>query len=513
MIDLIGNRTLRDLLDERSARFPDKPFLIYEAKDGGVSEWSYTEFARGVDEVAAGLSHLGLGKGDKITTHLPNSPEFLLLLFAAATIGAVLVPSNVGNQASELEHILSYSDSKALVTELQYLSTADQALEGAPAIKHRIIARGDDPVEGYQWLGDIRRRSTTLPEANIDSDDVIEMLFTSGTTARPKGVLLTHANLLRSGERMSKSLYLDHDERCLTALPLFHVNAQSATLLAALTVGGTCVLLEEFKASQFWAQVRRHRATQISLVAMLARTLLAQPAMATDRDHHVRRIFHAINITDTERANFESRFGVELINGYGLSEAMTVVTLAPAFGPKRWPSIGLPTYDRLVRVVDANGEDVPPGTPGEIIVHGVPGRTLMKGYYKDPEATSNTIRDGWLYTGDNAYVDSAGYLYFFDRKKDVIKRAGENISASEVEAVLIEHPQVAEVAVIGVSDAIRDEAVKAFIVTEAGAEVPVDEIINFCSARMASFKVPSIVEIRPFLPKTSIGKIEKKLLR
>ncbi|CAN5287589.1 crotonobetaine/carnitine-CoA ligase [soil metagenome] len=515
MIDLIGNRTLRDLLEERTSSYPDKPYLVYEAKDGQVREWTYRQMLAEVDKLAVGLNELGIAKGDKITVHLANSPEFLMTLFAAATIGAVIVPSNVSNKTSELRHVLSYSDSVAVVTETQFLAVVEEAASEVPAIRTRILARTDQPQDGYVLFADLQSRELTEPVKGVAAaEDVLEMIFTSGTTAQPKGVMLTHANFVRSGERSSKSMYLDHGERCITALPVFHVNAQSVTIMSSLTLGGTCILLEEYSASKFWDQVRRHDATQVSIVAMIARTMLAQPASDTDRDHKIRRVFYALNVTDAEREAFESRFGVELINGYGLSETMTIVTLAPVFGPRRWPSIGLPAIDRLVRVVDEDGNDVPAGTPGELIVQGIPGRTIMKGYYKDPEATARTITaENWLHTGDNVYYDEQGYVFFFDRKKDVIKRAGENISASEVEFVLLEHPEIAEAAVIGVVDPIRDEAVKAFVVRTPGSTLSVEAIQEFCQERLASFKVPTIIELPDELPKTSIGKIEKKLLR
>jgi crotonobetaine/carnitine-CoA ligase len=222
---------------------------------------------------------------------------------------------------------------------------------------------------------------------------------------------------------------------------------------------------------------------------------------------------YAINVLDAEKAEFERRFGVELINGYGLSEAMTIVTIAPVHGEKRWPSIGLPTIDRSVRVVDEDGADVAPGAVGQIIVGGTPGRNLMKGYYKNPEATAETLRDGWLHTGDNGYFDEFGYLYFFDRLKDVIKTAAENVSASEVERVLLTHPDIVEAAVIGVPHAVRDEVPVAFVVPVAGSALTAGVVIDHCARHLARFKVPAVVELRAELPKTSIGKIEKKVLR
>jgi len=192
---------------------------------------------------------------------------------------------------------------------------------------------------------------------------------------------------------------------------------------------------------------------------------------------------------------------------------MTLVTVAPVFGPKRWPSIGLPAYDRRVRLLDPEGNEVPVGEVGEIVVEGTPGRSIMKGYHNDPQATALAIRDGWLHTGDNAYSDEQGYLYWFDRRKDMIKRAGENISTAEVEFVLSAHPGIAEAAVIGVPDAVRDEAVKAFVVPREGLVLDADEVKAFCSDRLASFKVPTIVAVRAELPKTSIGKVAKSILR
>lgn len=513
VLDLIGDRNLRDLLDERTARSPEKTWLVYEDAAGTVTQWTYLEFTRRVDELAAGLAALGVGKGDRVTIHLRNSPEVLEAWFALATLGAVFVPSNIANTAGEIAHVVSYSESVAVLTQPLFAEVVAQAVAQCPAVRHTLMARTEAAPEGTLLLDDHRVAGGSPPVTEVGPDDVVEMIFTSGTTARPKGVLLTHGNALHSGERSARALLLDSSERCLTSLPVFHVNAQSLTVLSALTVGGTCIVLEEYRATRFWDQVRAHRATQISLVAMQARTLLAQPLRDTDGEHAVRRVFYALNITTDERDTFEKRYGVELINGYGLSEAMTLVTAAPVFGPKRWPSIGLPLHDRVVKLVDAEGDEVAQGEVGEIVVQGRPGRTLMLGYHNDPEATARTLVDGWLRTGDNAYADENGYLYFFDRGKDMIKRAGENVSTVEVESVLLDHPEIVEAAVIGVADPVRDEAVKAFVALEAGSSLSVERIQEFCATRLARFKVPTIVEIRGELPKTSIGKIEKKLLR
>lgn len=509
-MDIVGNRTLRDLLIERQRRFGNKPCLVFVGGDSSVTEFSYDEFVTRVRTVAAGLAAEGIRKGDKVVVHLPNCPEFLFCWFGLAWIGAVTVPSNVANTASEMRHVISFSDAVAVVTDPDHQGMIDSVVDDIPAVRRRILAFGSAP----EWLtlSDLQGGGSP-PEVEIDSNDVAELLFTSGTTALPKAVMLTHANCLYAGEREWRNIGLDATDRCLTALPAFHVNAQTITIMSALTVGATCILVGEYSASRFWEQVRAHRATALSLVAMQVRTLLAQPARESDRDHAVRRIMYAINVPDEEKVEFERRFGVELINGYGLSEAMTIVTVAPVHGEKRWPSIGLATIDRMVRIVDEHGADVGPGELGEIIVGGTPGRTLMKGYYKNPDATAQALRDGWLYTGDNGYFDEHGYVYFFDRRKDVIKVAGENVSASEVEHVLLAHPDVSEAAVIAVPHAIRDEVPAAFVVPTQGRSLSAETVRAYCAQYLAKFKVPAVVEICESLPKTSIGKIEKKVLR
>lgn len=512
-MDIVGNRTMRDLLDEQVERHPEKTFLVFESKDGVVSEATYREFRDRVDRVAAAFTDLGIAPKDRVTVHLGNCPEIAEIWFALATLGAVMVPSNVANTAGELEYVLSFSGSVAVVTQPSLLETVQQAADRVPAVRHRVLARATEPLPGIVMLEEAVTTKTVVTRPVVDSEDVVQMLFTSGTTARPKGVLLTHANALHGGERESRGLLLDENDRCMSTLPLFHVNAQVITLLSSLTVGATCIFMEEYRATKYWDQLRRHRATQTSLVAMQVRTLLAQPARDDDRKHELRRTFYALNISAEEKDEFQNRFRVELINAYGLSEAMTLVTLAPVFGPKRWPSIGKPLMGRTVRLVGPDGEDVPVGSVGEIVVQGVPGRTLMKGYHDNPEATAAALRDGWLWTGDNAYADEEGYLYWFDRRSDMIKRAGENISTAEVEFAISEHPEVSEVAVIGVPDEWRDEAVKAVVVLTPGSTLTADEIRDFCVGKLAAFKIPTIVDLRDSLPKTSIGKVSKGVLR
>lgn len=517
MNDLIGTRTLNDLLAERVERAPDKTWMVFEDRTGTVSELTYSQFADRVQTTAQGLHSHGVRRGDPVVVHLRNCPEFVITWFALARLGAVMVPSNVANSAPEMEHIVTHADVVAAVTQPDYLDVLQKVAADSSSLRTIVVARSAQDemgtTENLVTFDGLKQGQGPLPDIDLDNEDVMQMLFTSGTTARPKGVLLTHANALHAGERTARGLGLDSSDRCLTSLPVFHVNAQCLTVLGALTAGATCILLEEFSASRYWDQLREHHATQTSVVAMQVRTMLARPPSDTDGQHKVRRFVYAINVTDSEKEAFENRFAVRFINAYGLSEAMTLVAMSPVFGPQRWPSVGLPATDRVVRIVGDDGEDVMPGDVGEIVVGGVPGRTIMKGYFNDQEATTAVLCDGWLRTGDHGYLDEVGYLYFFDRRKDVIKRAGENVSASEVESVLIDHPGIVEAAVIGVTDPVRDEAVKAFIVLNETGAPTIEEIKDWCSGRLARFKVPTLFDVRDELPKTSIGKIQKKVLR
>jgi crotonobetaine/carnitine-CoA ligase len=511
MLDPRGERNLTDLLEERAVARGEQTFLVFEDGDGTISELTYDELASHVRRCARGLHELGIGPGDRVVVHLRNCPEVLIAWFALARLGAVFVPSNVANTAGELVHILAVSEARLAITQPALLAAMEEAIAEGGSEARIVVARG--AADGHTPFADLLAHGDDAPRPDVGSNEVVELIFTSGTTRKPKAVMLTHSNCLRAGLDAVHCLWLDEGERCLTALPLFHVNAQAMSVMAALTVGGTLILVEEFRASRFWSQVRRHRATQTSVVAMQLRTLLAQPPDDGDADHDVRRLFYAINVPDDEKERFEARYGVALINGYGLSEAMTLVTCSPIVGPRRWPSIGLPSPGRRVALIDDEGREVAQGEVGEIVVEGTPGRDIMLGYLDDPESTAEALRGGRLHTGDNAWADEQGFLYFFDRKKDMIKRAGENVSALEVEEALLEHPQIVEAAVVGVPDAIRDEAVAAVVVAAAGGAVSAEDVAEHCRTRLARFKVPTVVEFADELPKTSIGKVRKDVLR
>jgi crotonobetaine/carnitine-CoA ligase len=306
-------------------------------------------------------------------------------------------------------------------------------------------------------------------------------------------------------------LGMNADDRICVVLPLFHVNAQFVGVIPTLTVGGTIVILETFSASRYWQQVRSHKCTGISIVPMILRTLLAQPPLDTDSDHEIRFSFYALPTSPEEWQKFEDRFSVTLVEGYGLTETYGICTSNPlTYGRTKRHCIGLPLPGHQIRVVNDEMNDLPAGDVGNIVISGKP---LFQSYFRNAEASVECMKNGWFLTGDNGYFDEDGYLNFFDRSKDIIKRAGENIAATEVERVLNDHAKILESAVIGVFDPLRDEAVKAYVVLQDGAELKEEDVIQWCVKYLSKFKVPSFVEFRNDLPKTSIGKVQKFVLK
>ena len=500
---ITGTRTLRSALEDKARRFPDRPFLIFEDAAGATARWTWREFDRDVNRAAHLLLARGLRPGDKFNLHLGNCPEFLLCWMAAAKTGTVMVPTNPVSTADEMEYILTHSEAKLAVTEPQYAAAIHAVASRCPALKGVIEAR---PLAPH-----LAGLPSTAPETAVAPLDEISMQYTSGTTSKPKGVLLTHANYLFGGEVMSKAMRVAPGDRHLIVLPLFHAGAQLHAFLPMLLAGGGVALMERFSATRFVEQAIRHEATLAALFAAPIRMLLAQPPTPRDGQTRLRAVSYAQNVTPPQFEEWHERFGAPLMQIWGMTETMSLPLMHPLDLPRKPLSMGMPVLGYECRVVDADGKEVPPGTVGELIVSGVPGVSLMKGYFKNEQATAETLRDGWLWSGDQAYMDEDGCFFFVDRKKDMIKRAGENVSASEVEETLKQHAAVFDAAVVAVPDPMRDQAIKAYVIVKDGRAATADELIGWCRERLSPFKVPEIVEFRDVFPRTSVGKIQKHL--
>jgi carnitine-CoA ligase len=517
--DAMGNLTFGDVIAYLGAARADQAFVVHEDSEGNVSELTYEALDRLTNAFANTLLGQGLEAGDRVLLLMTNSIPFVVAMLGCGKAGLIAVPVNTGYVAPEVRHVIDLVDPAAFVVDHPFLEMLMHAAEGhgfraGCAVGEPAKDRSAAGTRRLTWE-DMLAGAASQPPPRVGGEDVLQLIMTSGTTARPKAVMRTHANCLWSAYRFAMQARLTPVDRNLTALPGFHVNCLDQTLFSSLVSGATVVLLERYRATRFMEQVRRHHATVISLVPMLIRTILAQPPTLEDRKHDVRLAIGGLQLTSEELDAFERRFGlpVPILGGYGLTEASTNVTLTVLGGDPRWPSIGLPAIDRTVKLVDDDGRPVPAGETGEVIVKGVPGRSLMKGYWRDPEATSAALRDGWLYTGDLARRDEDGYFYFVDRKRDMIKVSGENVAALEVERVLLDHPAVADVAVVGMPDDLRDEAVKAFVVLEPGGELDLETLRLYCEPRLARFKIPTRLETLDELPRATIGKVDKGALR
>ena len=518
MIDVVGRRTLGSVLAHHARTAPNRPCLSFEGPDGAVATWTYAEFDVLVNRTAAALTGLGLEPGQAVNVHLPNCPEFLALLFAAARLGAVLVPTNVALTAEELAYIVDHSESRLLVTDAERLPVAAAVRQRCPRVQHLLTVGPTAP--GEDSSGDVHSLAPLVmaapaapPQHGARSDDVAAILYTSGTTARPKGCLVTQAAYLYAGECMAKATRCGPADRHLVVLPLFHAGAQTHSVMPALVSGAGVALMHRFSASRFFAQARRHGCTLADLFAAPIRMILAQPPGPDAAATPLRLVTFAQNVTPEQLDAWQARCGVPLMQLWGMTETVGLPLMNPLDDRRDNMSLGLPVLGYTVKVIDETGQAVGPGGSGQLLVAGVPGRTLMLGYYKDPAATAATLRDGWLYSGDVVRVGADGYLHFVDRARDIIKRAGVNIAAGEIEAALRAHPAVFDAAAVGVPDPIRDEAIVAFVIARDGFAIDPTELTAWCREQVAAFKVPERIEIVSEFPRTPVGKIQKHLLR
>jgi acyl-CoA synthetase (AMP-forming)/AMP-acid ligase II len=500
--------TLNEMLQSRVKQHPEKLALIFKE-----SRWSYAAFQREVDRIASGLIGIGVKRGDRIAFVLPNCAEFLFAVFATTKIGAVFVPLNPQYTAEEAQYVLHHSEASVVLTSPELLPLIDAVRGELPDLKQVIVTGEGGAGTSLSWKDFLSAAVPHDLKIAIDPEDLASITYTSGTTDRPKGVMLSQYAYAFAPRMRAQGLGWNENDRVLCVLPLFHVNALCHTCIAMLSVGGSIVLTEKFSASRFWKEVREYSITTSSIMRTIPQILLSLPERSDDGDNPLRLV---VTLLSPEmHLRFEERFNLKAVPSYSLTEDILSV-IGPADMPKeKLGSCGVPLAPvvHTVAIHDETGHALPPGKPGEIVKRSP---TVMKGYYKNPEASAKALKDGWLYTGDLGYLDPDGYLYFVDRVKDMVRRGDENISSEEVERVLNSHPQVAESAVIAVPDLIRGEEVKAYIVLKLPAtpeSVPPEKIWEFCKPHLAAYKVPRYLEYRDELPKTPSSKVQKNILR
>jgi crotonobetaine/carnitine-CoA ligase len=496
--------TLGRLLEEKARKNRGRIFLLFE--DEKVTFDQFNEMA---NRVANGFLNQGVGKGDKVALMLPNCPDYLYLWFGIAKMGGVMVPINVSWKGELLQYILNHSDSETIVVEESLLPRIEEVLGSTPQIR-RIFVRssGNGLLKECLRMEELFQASPNEVHVPLTPYDPFEIMYTSGTTGRSKGVVRWPEYIILRGLRTVRYMGYTAEDTLYTCLPLYHGNAQNLTTIPALLANARLALGKRFSASNFWNDTRRYGATVFNFVGTIIPILYKQEPKPDDADNPV-CLARGGGIPPKIWKEFENRFNLNLVETYGTTEGGSIWNMPGG----KMGSMGKPPYFNEARIVDDADRDLPPGEIGELLLRPRDPEERWVEYYKESEATQEKIRGGWFRTGDLAYRDEEGWFFFVSRKKDVIRRRGENISALEVEIVILSHPKVLECACFGVPSELGEEDVMVSVVSKPGMSLSPQELISFCEGKMAYFMIPRYVEFVESLPKTPTERVEKYKLK
>ena len=496
------SNNVRQLLEDRTAANPDKIFLFSEA-DG--RSWTYAEFDRAVNRTANMLRSHDIKKGNVVSLLMPNSAEYIIAYFACWKIGAVAGPVNSLLTGGEIMWVVGNSESKLILLGANWSTSIRACMSEENHLPTVIVDNVETITKDF---------SDKLDDVEIASDDDAIIIYTSGTTGKPKGCLLTHGNLIANAQQIVEWMGFGQDDRLLTIMPLFHMNAVSVTTMTALFAGGSTVVSPKFSASRFWDIIEKYKITSFGSVATMLSMLLARSQESDQEkiktfDSRLRFAMCGSAPVPAEiLRRFEETFGCLVIEGYGLSESTCRSTFNPPNKNRRPGSCGQPIGNEM-KVFDEADNEVADGELGEIVMRGP---NICKEYFKNPDATAKAFANGWFHTGDIGYRDDDGFFYIADRKSDMIIRGGENIYPREIDDLLFTHPAVASAAVIGVPDDLYGEEVAGFVVLKDGQEASENELIAFCKERLAEFKCPKSILFLEDIPKGPTGKLLKREL-
>jgi crotonobetaine/carnitine-CoA ligase len=494
--------TLPALFASRCAAVPKRELLA-----GEIRPWTYAAAQAAVERIAAQLLAHGVAPGDRVACVSPNSDLVPLLFMAVGRVGAVFVPVNPALTREECAYILGHCEPRVVFAQQEQFDAVREVAGALPAAP-RVLAASSLEGPGDAHL--LAAREQPKPQ------DPLVIIYTSGTTGFPKGVVHSHRNFVLAAEAFVERLRLQPGERLMAILPFFHINALFYSFGGALACGGTLITTPKFSASTFWQVAAKHGATQLNILAAVGNILPKRPRSEYDANHRIRKIYGGPISAEMMRA-FQQEFGVpELVEGFGMSEIPGALN-NPFEGPRKVGSIGLPArHPRMpgefaqARVVDDDGREVPDGQEGELLVK-TP--ISMVEYFRDPQQTAQAYADGWLKTGDLARRDADGYFYFVARKKDIIRRRGENISGAELDRVIGEHPGVLEAATLGVPAPLGDEDILAVVVARGQPAPTPQELIAWCMPRLAAMKLPRYVAFAESLPHTASQRVMKHALK
>ncbi|HKV90758.1 MAG TPA: AMP-binding protein [Thermoplasmata archaeon] len=500
---------LATLIRAKGRRNGDRPAVMFAGRT-----LTYGALDAGTDHVAANLREAGIGRGDRVGTFLLNGPEFLLTWFGLAKLGAVIVPLNTGLKGEILRYELADSAPKGLVIDQRLWGSYEPLRQSLGIGREWRVdpAAGAPPApEGVRPFSELEAPASLGEVPSLSGADPAAILYTSGTTGPPKGAIIPHEKYLRTPREIGARSRLEPDSLLFSALPLFHCNAQEMTTLTAIVHDLTCAFDERFHASTFWESAAAFGATHVSLLISMINVLYKQPEKPSDRTHSIRTALTAGATREVWPA-FERRFGLSILELYGMTECGCTTLMNPP-DRVRTGSVGTPLGFVEARVVDDEDVPVAVGTRGELIVRPLAPNTMFLGYLNKPEQTAEAWRNQWFHTGDYVTRDSDGYYYFVDRKKDVIRRRGENLAPYDVESVLNRHPAVFESVVVGVPSPLGEEDVKAFVLLRPGASASPKELFEFCVEHLPFFMVPRFLELVDEIPKTANQKAQRYLLR
>jgi long-chain acyl-CoA synthetase len=505
---------LATMLRESANEYPNKTAIIIND-----IELSYAMLHGMAQRFAGALQGLGIERGQHVALMLPNVPQFTISYFGAHYAANPVVPLNVLLTADEVAYHLEDSDAVAIIVWEGFYEPARGGFDRVDSCKHIIVAKADRadmtaPDGAVNFTAAVMGAQPVAEVPDTNPDDTAVILYTSGTTGRPKGAELTHFNMFYNAKfQLEQELpYPNHESSCLVVLPLFHSFGQTVLQNSSIMGGGTLCLMPRFEPLGAANLIEKHSLKVFAGVPTMYFALLHHPEVTSEKLSSLQHCMSGGAAMPVEvMTNFDSTHGVNILEGYGLSETSPVASFNRLDRDKKPGSIGLPIWGIEFKLIDDDGNTITDtDTPGEICIKG---HNVMKGYYKNPEATAQSIVDGWFRSGDVATRDSDGFYFIVDRKKDMIIRGGFNVYPREIEEVLYAHASITEAAVIGVPHESHGEEVKAVIALKSGAEVSTDDIIAYCKEHLAAYKYPRIVQILPELPKGPTGKILKRQLR
>jgi crotonobetaine/carnitine-CoA ligase len=493
-----------DLIEHNARELGDKPYILWDEE-----KISFGQFYQRTCRAANGLTAQGARAGDGVAILMGNCPEYLYCFYGMTMGGYYTVPINVSLKGDGLKFILAHSDAKYLVVDDTLYPRVAELEEPPGAIRKIIVRRTTDQAlpGGTTDLQDFLNAPCEKPDHEMQEGAVAYLMYTSGTTGLPKGVVNRNRAGMVEWFRMVASTIVSKEQDILyTGLPLFHAHALILTAGWGMAGQVSFGLDRNFSASRFWDRIRHYGATQFNSIGAMIPILMKQPEQTNDRDNPVRIVHSAACPANLWKA-FEDRFDVKIWEGYGAVDGGGVTISNPGDAPVG--SVGTPPPHIVWKLVDDNGNDVPPGEPGELITRVLDENTGGVEYYKNPEATADKVRGEWLHSGDLFYADQDGNLFFVDRKSDSMRRRGENISSWEVENVIEKHPAVAMCAAFGIPSELGEDEVMIWIKLQEGVELDLQELMRYCGDQMAHFMVPRFVDVVDDIPRTGTLRVQK----